>query len=160
MKKYRIGGYYVRIEEIEILRETESSVFIATTHSRKKEQREAKVSSYHQYHDTWEAAHKYLLEKASVRVASASRRLDYETATLKTIKAMRPEGGEMSIIGWYYLHTNGDLLYKRELEGTAADIRESSFAKMLWPVDSEDRAGAWRIVVEALACGANPERVK
>ena len=33
--------------------------------------------------------------------------------------------------GWYYLHTNGDLIYKRELGGTAADIRESDFAKQL-----------------------------
>lgn len=66
----------------------------------------------------------------------------------------------MSLIGWYYLHTNGDLIYKRELGGTAADIRESPFAVMLWPLDPEDRAGAWRIVVEALACGAKPERVK
>ena len=65
----------------------------------------------------------------------------------------------MSIQGWYYLHTNGDLIYKRDLDGTAADIRESDFARGLWPVDPEDRAGAWRIVVEAKAAGAKPERV-
>lgn len=66
----------------------------------------------------------------------------------------------MSIIGWYYLHTNGDLIYKREIGGTAADIRESDFARGLWPMDPEDRAGAWRICVEGLAAGANPARVK
>lgn len=65
----------------------------------------------------------------------------------------------MSIIGWYYLHENGALIYKRELGDTAADIRESTFAKGLWPLDPEDRAGAWRIVVEGLAAGANKERV-
>ena len=65
----------------------------------------------------------------------------------------------MSIIGWYYLHTNGSLIYKRELGGTAADIRESDFARALWPMDPEDRAGAWRICVEALAAGAEPKRV-
>lgn len=66
----------------------------------------------------------------------------------------------MSIIGWYYQHQNGDLIYKREMGDTAADLRETPFAVMLWPLDPKDRAGAWRIVVEALACGAKPERVK
>ena len=65
----------------------------------------------------------------------------------------------MAIEGWYYLHENGDMIYKRELGGTDADIRESSFAKMLWPFDPNDRAGAWRIVVEGLACGATKERI-
>lgn len=65
----------------------------------------------------------------------------------------------MSIIGWYYLHTNGDMIYKRELGDTAADIRESDLAVMLWPMDPEDRAGAWRILVEGLAAGANRERI-
>lgn len=66
----------------------------------------------------------------------------------------------MALIGWYYLHKNGQLIYKRELGDTSADIRESPFAVMMWPFDPEDRAGAWHIVVEALACGANHERVK
>jgi hypothetical protein len=64
------------------------------------------------------------------------------------------------IQGWYYLHTNGDLIYKRELGGTAADIRESDFARALWPLDPNDREMAWAIIVEGLAAGANPERIK
>ena len=62
--------------------------------------------------------------------------------------------------GWYYLHTNGELIYKRELGATAADIRESDFARALWPMEPSDREGAWRILVEGLAAGANPERIK
>jgi hypothetical protein len=62
--------------------------------------------------------------------------------------------------GWYYLHINGELIYKRELGGTAADIRESDFARALWPMNPEDRQGAWRILIESLASGANPVRVK
>lgn len=62
-------------------------------------------------------------------------------------------------IGWYYLHVNGSLIYKRELGDTAADIRESDFARAMWPLDPTDREGAWRIVVEALALGADPARV-
>lgn len=65
----------------------------------------------------------------------------------------------MSIIGWYYLHENGDLIYKRELGGTAADIRESDLARSMWPMDPEDREGAWDIVIESSALGARPERV-
>ncbi len=66
----------------------------------------------------------------------------------------------MILEGWYYLHENGSLIYKRQLGGTAADIRESDFTKAIWPFVSTDRAAAWRICVEGLALGAKPERVK
>jgi len=65
----------------------------------------------------------------------------------------------MGIEGWYYLHTNGELIYKKELGGTAADIRESDFAIGLWPFDPTVRATAWDTLVEALAAGAKKERV-
>lgn len=65
----------------------------------------------------------------------------------------------MSITGWYYLHVNGDMIYKRDMGETAADIRESDFARGLWPLDPQDRAGAWRICVEGLAAGARKERI-
>lgn len=61
--------------------------------------------------------------------------------------------------GWYYLHVNGDLIYKRELGGTAADIRESDFAKAMWPVDQSNRECPWRILVEGLALGARKDRI-
>lgn len=65
----------------------------------------------------------------------------------------------MALEGWYYLHENGDVIYKRELGETAADLRESDLVRMMWPFDPSDREGAWRIVVEALALGAIPDRV-
>jgi len=64
----------------------------------------------------------------------------------------------MALIGWYYLHENGALLYKPSVDA-CADIRDSDLARGLWPMDPEDRAGAWRILVEAGAAGADPERV-
>jgi hypothetical protein len=64
------------------------------------------------------------------------------------------------INGWYYLHTNGDLIYKPDSESISADLRESDFVKVLWPVDTSDRKYAWQILVEALVMGARPERVK
>lgn len=63
--------------------------------------------------------------------------------------------------GWYYLHTNGSLIFKPDghNSGVAADIRESDFARCMWPMDPEDRMGAWLIVIEGAALGANPARV-
>lgn len=63
------------------------------------------------------------------------------------------------IVGWYYLHANGSLIYKPDHDGTAADIRDSDFARCMWPFVPSDRMGAWNIVVEGLALGAKPERV-
>lgn len=64
----------------------------------------------------------------------------------------------MSIKGWYYLHTNNDLIYKPHPDA-ACDIRDSDFARHLWPVDPDDREGAWRLLVEAHSLGAKPERI-
>ena len=66
----------------------------------------------------------------------------------------------MSIQGWYYLHTNGELIYKPDDEGRVADFRESDLVRGFWPLDPTDRAGAWRILVEGGAAGANPSRIK
>lgn len=63
------------------------------------------------------------------------------------------------MIGWYYLHENGDLIYKNDFPGVEADIRESPFVKALWSLDTKNRASAWQILVEALAIGANKPRV-
>jgi hypothetical protein len=64
------------------------------------------------------------------------------------------------IEGYYYLHINGSLIYKRDLDGTVADLRESDFVRSLWPFDGQDREYAWTILVEALSIGAKPERIK
>jgi hypothetical protein len=67
----------------------------------------------------------------------------------------------MSAVGWYYLHVNGELIYKPEYDGgVAADIRESDLARCMWSVDPHDREGAWGILIESLALGANPARVR
>jgi hypothetical protein len=65
----------------------------------------------------------------------------------------------VSIQGWYYLHTNGELIYKPHSD-SCADIRDSDFARCMWPMDPEDREGAWNIAVEGLALGARAGRVK
>jgi hypothetical protein len=65
----------------------------------------------------------------------------------------------MGVIGYYYLHENGNLLYKRDFGDTEEELLESSFVKTYWPVDPKNRGGAWQLVIEALALGANQERV-
>lgn len=62
--------------------------------------------------------------------------------------------GKSEPIGFYYLHENGDLIYKR----TQPEL-DSPFVKRIWPVYPEDRACAWIICIEALALGASKERV-
>lgn len=61
--------------------------------------------------------------------------------------------------GYYYLHVNGDLIFKPELGTTVADIRESDLAVGLWSIDISNRENAWSILVEGLAAGANIERI-
>lgn len=65
----------------------------------------------------------------------------------------------MSIIGWYYLHINGSLIYKPDSEGVCADIRDSDFARSMWSIDPSDRENAWNILVEALSLGADKKRI-
>ena len=60
--------------------------------------------------------------------------------------------------GCYYLHENGDLIYKSMDD--VADIRDSPFAVGLWFMDVSDRMTAWNVLVESLAAGAKTERVQ
>lgn len=64
----------------------------------------------------------------------------------------------MSIQGWYYLHENGDLIYKSDPD-SITDIRDSDFARCSWPFDARNRKGAWELLVEAQALGADKSRI-
>ena len=67
----------------------------------------------------------------------------------------------MAIDGYYYLHENGALIWKRYIDaGQIADFRESPLVKHFWSIDLKSREDAWAIVIEALAIGADPARVK
>jgi len=56
--------------------------------------------------------------------------------------------------GWYYLHTNGDLIWKKFMPED-----DSPFVVKIWKVVPEDRAVAWLICIEALALGARRARI-
>lgn len=85
--------------------------------------------------------------------------LDKKIQDLRKLYFKRTMEVTMTIEGYYYLHTNGDLIYKKNLDTTVADIRDSDFAVGLWPFDPMNRENAWALLVEALASGANKERV-
>ena len=63
--------------------------------------------------------------------------------------------------GYYYLHTNGDLIYKNafvvESDPTYFD---SPFVKETWGFIKTLRECAWTIAIEGLALGANEKRIK
>ena len=61
--------------------------------------------------------------------------------------------------GFYYLHKNGSLIYRRNLDGIEGDLDESDLVVAYWPIVLSDRATAWDVLVEALALGANKERI-
>ena len=62
--------------------------------------------------------------------------------------------------GYYYLHTDGNLIFKPAIVIDSDSLYfDSSFVKKLWSFDSGDRFDAWRICVEALALGADRKRV-
>lgn len=82
MIKYRTQEE--KIEPIEIVRETKAQVVIIDTRGR--EQRESKRSDWRNWHDTWEDAHAFLIEKAESKVAFAQSGLNIAKAELVKIK--------------------------------------------------------------------------
>jgi hypothetical protein len=91
--KFRTGYGADRIERVEVLRETSACVYLprnATRGNPKGEQREAKLSEFAQYHDTWNAAHAYLIRKAEGDVDMARGRLEVARGKLGNIKGMKP----------------------------------------------------------------------
>ena len=76
MKKYKINIKWMRpeIEEIDVIRETEKQV-VMNSDWRGRERREAKVSEFYEYHNTWIEAYGRLLELASKRIVVAEKSL-------------------------------------------------------------------------------------
>lgn len=81
----------VPILRVECERETEQSVFVINPkYPNIKPSRQAKISSYSQYHDTWADAHAHLLAMAEASVAACRRSLELANAKLGNIKGMKP----------------------------------------------------------------------
>jgi hypothetical protein len=77
--------YRTRLDEIEsfeILRETDKMVFT-------KRGRENKRSDFHNWHDSWDDAKKFLVAQAEIRVIKARATLDRENEALQKIIRMQ-----------------------------------------------------------------------
>jgi hypothetical protein len=77
------------IEPVECERETDLCVWVARFKG-SKPTRQAKISGYDCYHDTWELAHEYLMKKAQRAVDHARHILESENGKLGNIKGMKP----------------------------------------------------------------------
>lgn len=82
MIKYKTNGWGRNpIVEVEVDRETESSVVIAG-------RRRAKVSAYEAYHDSWEDAKAYLMDGAEKSLKSARRKLEEAQGYYGNVKGL------------------------------------------------------------------------
>ena len=101
LTKYRLKIRYpeVKIEEVEIARETESCVFIPTSPTKRNlrgEHKESKMSDWVEYHDTWEAAYAVLTDRAARQVANARRGLEIANSFAENVKGIRRLNVEVS----------------------------------------------------------------
>ena len=89
MIKYRIG--HGGIESFEVLRETEKQVTVAYCRYDGKpgERREAKVTSWCSWHDTWADAHAALVKQSQDEVDTLQGQLDGANVRLVERKAMK-----------------------------------------------------------------------
>ena len=86
MIKYRT--YFDKIENVEVLRETVSSVYVQTG-SKKGERREAKRSSFYNDFDSWQEAHAFLVSGAESSVEELRMNLERAKGRLGQIRAMK-----------------------------------------------------------------------
>jgi len=90
MIKYRTNRNQPEIKETEVVRETEKCVFLLIGG---RERRENKESEWHNYFDTWDSAHDYLLQRANKRVSAAESRFESECANRAEIEQLTPQKG-------------------------------------------------------------------
>ena len=84
IKKFRTSRYGLGIEEIEIERETEHSVWVTEGN------RSAKFSDWTQYHETYDQAFNHLNSVYTRKFMSAQSRLDTATNELEAVKLLSP----------------------------------------------------------------------
>lgn len=63
--------------------------------------------------------------------------------------------------GYYYLHTNGELIYKPAVVVESdPQYFDSDFVKRFWPIDTTNREDCWKIILEALWLKCSIQRAK
>jgi hypothetical protein len=94
MNKYKTSAYSDRIEVVEFVSETaKTCVIVFNWNKQRHERKVVKMSDTDQYHDTWAAAHAYLLARAETKVLAAAEAVNDAQVALKVIDAMKPPKG-------------------------------------------------------------------
>jgi putative IMPACT (imprinted ancient) family translation regulator len=91
--KYQTGGFGSKgIEQVEVVKETEKTVWVRHEwNGHKSVEQVRKESNYHQFHDTWQEAKDYLIEKAAQKVDACRERLEAAIEDLRKMKELREE---------------------------------------------------------------------
>ena len=82
MKMYRTSKWSFRIDETEAEKVSEKSVWIGG-------RRNDRLSSYHNYFETWEDAKNFIVSRCESNFQSANRLLDKRRSELETAKALK-----------------------------------------------------------------------
>jgi hypothetical protein len=92
MKKYkaRYSTWGPELVEVEVARETDSSVFISRQFG--GQARHAKRSNGDNYFDTWEEAHAYLMAQALDDLNTARKQLERVQGAFGNVKGMKNPG--------------------------------------------------------------------
>lgn len=77
-----LTSYDARITPIEVDQETEKSVWI-------KGRRRSKEGGYVRFHDSWDDAHAFLLDREQKNVEAIRRQLDCANGKLGNVKGMK-----------------------------------------------------------------------
>lgn len=90
---FRTGGYSSAIESHEVTRTTDRKVFYnhVSWHKQVFERQEMKSSMNHQWHNSWEDAHQYLIKSAKSSIKYAEEALITAKAELLKVEALTPE---------------------------------------------------------------------
>lgn len=86
MKKYITGRYNVLIEEVELIRETEVTIWYIN--SKGTEQNCRKIATYSQVHDSFEEAKQYLLQKENEHMEKLNNWLKSSVERINKICAL------------------------------------------------------------------------
>jgi hypothetical protein len=81
MKKYRTKSYSDMIESIEVERETKDSVWV-------NGRRNAKITSYDRYHESFEMARQWLIERHEGDISAARAKIHRAESALGSIRKM------------------------------------------------------------------------
>ena len=94
VKKFYVSKYREEIQEREVFRETDSSVWVKSVWAKngysQKLHRRSKVTTTDRYCDSWEEAHAYLLDRAEKQVSYYKGQLQKARSSLGQIKSMKP----------------------------------------------------------------------